>query len=128
MVLCIAFETICIEDGIALTTLWPFQTKCSTISCDKETTSMRNGKKILSVNTIELNRIAPRHCEYIFCKNAGVFCRQHSTNKQLFVFLHFTNWYNVFVYIFFSTETCFYHNQWLGKCCFTPVVLFLGRT
>lgn len=46
----------------------------------------RNGKKILSVNTIELNRIALRYCEYIYCKNAGVVCGQHSTNKQPFFF------------------------------------------
>lgn len=51
--------------------------------------------------------------------------RQGNNNEEL---LHFSNWYYVFVYIFFLTETCFYHIQWLWKWCFTPVVLFIGRT
>lgn len=51
--------------------------------------------------------------------------RQGNNNEEL---LHFQNWYYVFVYIFFKTETCFYHIQWLWKWCFTPVILFIGRT
>lgn len=68
----------------------------------EEPQNSRNGKRILGVNTIELNRIAPRHCEYIFCKNAGVFCRQHSTNKQLFIFFTFYKLIQCFcIHIFF---------------------------
>lgn len=66
----------------------------------EEPQNSRNGKRILSVNTIELNRIAPRHCEYIFCKNAGVYAGNIAqTNSSLFFYILQTD--TMFLYIYF---------------------------